>query len=151
MIAGMLTTVKPRITARPLVNAADLDIPYPMSIIGVTQSFLQTNRETLERVLRAYVEGVAMMVHDKERAMNILAKYLRRSDPAFLDETYALVKTYTERIPRFDSRAIPVLLEFDPVKGVTADALAPRVIDNSIVDQLAEEKFFDKFFGKELR
>jgi hypothetical protein len=23
--------------------------------------------------------------------------------------------------------------------------------DNSIVDQLAEEKFFEKFFGKELR
>jgi ABC-type nitrate/sulfonate/bicarbonate transport system substrate-binding protein len=90
MIAGMLTTVKPRITARPLVNAADLDIPYPMSIIGVTQS----NRETLERLLRAYVEGVAMMVHDKERAVNILAKYLRRSDPAFLDESYSLVKTY---------------------------------------------------------
>lgn len=151
MIAGMLTTVKPRIAARPLVNAADLDIPYPMSIIGVTQSFLQTNRETLERLLRAYVEGVAMMVHDKERAVNILAKYLRRSDPAFLDETYSLVKTYTERIPRFDSRAIPVLLEFDQVKGVTADALAPKVIDNSIVDQLAEEKFFEKVFGKELR
>ncbi len=49
--------------------------------------------------------------------MNILAKYLRRSDPAFLEETYLLVRTYTERIPRFDSRAIPVLLEFDPVKG----------------------------------
>jgi hypothetical protein len=42
-------------------------------------------------------------------------------------------------------------LEFDQVKGVTADALASRVIDNSIVDQLAEEKFFEKFFGKELR
>jgi len=151
MIAGMLTTVKPRIAARPLVNAADLDIPYPMSIIGVTQGFLQTNRETLERLLRAYVEGVAMMVYDKERAVNILAKYLRRSDPAFLDETYTLVRTYTERIPRFDARAIPVLLEFDPVKGVTADALEARVIDNSIVDQLAEEKFFEKFFGKELR
>jgi hypothetical protein len=92
-----------------------------------------------------------MMVHDKERAVNILAKYLRRSDPAFLEETYLLVRTYTERIPRFDSRAIPVLLEFDPVKGVTADALEARVIDNSIIDQLREERFFEKFFGKEHR
>jgi hypothetical protein len=87
-----------------------------------------------------------MMVHDKERAVNILAKYLRRSDPTFLDETYTLVRTYTERIPRFDPRAIPVLLEFDRVKGVTADTLGPRVIDNSIVDQLAEETFFEKFY-----
>ena len=151
MIAGMLTTVKPRIAARPLVNAADLDIPYPMSIIGVTQTFLQANRETLDRLLRAYVEGVAMMVHDKERAVKILAQYLRRSDPAFLDETYTLVRTYTERVPRFDSRAIPILLEFDQAKGVTADALAAKVIDNSLVDQLVAEKFIEKAFGKELR
>jgi putative hydroxymethylpyrimidine transport system substrate-binding protein len=151
MIAGMLTTVKPRIAARPLVNAADLDIPYPMSIIGVTQTFLQANRETLDRLLRAYVEGVAMMVHDKERAVKILAQYLRRSDPAFLDETYTLVRTYTERVPRFDSRAIPILLEFDQAKGVTADALAAKVIDNSLVDQLVAEKFIEKSFGKELR
>jgi putative hydroxymethylpyrimidine transport system substrate-binding protein len=151
MIAGMLTTVKPRTAARPLVNAADLDIPYPMSIIGVTQTFLQANRETLDRLLRAYVEGVAMMVHDKERAVKILAQYLRRSDPAFLDETYTLVRTYTERVPRFDSRAIPILLGFDQAKGVTADALAAKVIDNSLVDQLVAEKFIEKSFGKELR
>ena len=151
MIAGMLTTVRPRIAARPLINAADLDIPYPMSIIGVTQSFLQANRETLDRLLRAYVEGVAMMVHDKERAVRILAQYLRRSDPAFLDETYTLVRTYTERVPRFDSRAIAILLEFDQVKGVSADALAAKVIDNSIVDQLVAEKFIEKSFSKELR
>ena len=83
IIAGMLTTIKPKIAARPLLNAADLDIPYPMSIIAVNTSFLQSNRETLERLLRAYVEGVAMMVHDKDRAVKILAKYLRRTDPVF--------------------------------------------------------------------
>lgn len=151
IIAGMLTTIKPKIPARPLVNAADLDILYPMSVIGVTQSFLQSNRETLERLLRAYVEGVAMMVHEKDRAVKILAKYLRRSDPVFLDETYTLVRTYTERIPRFDPRAIPTLLEFEQNKGTNPDALAAKVIDNSIVDQLVEEKFMEKLFGKELR
>jgi ABC-type nitrate/sulfonate/bicarbonate transport system substrate-binding protein len=119
-----------------------------MSIIGVTQSFLHAKRETLDRLLRAYVEGVAMMVHDKERAVKILAKYLRRSDAEFIDETYTLVRTYTERIPRFDSRAIAVLLEFDQVKGVTADVLTARVIDNSIVDQLVEEKFMKKFLAR---
>ena len=151
MIAGMLTTIKPKIPARPLVNAADMDIPYPMSIIGVTQTFLQNNRDTLERLLRAYVEGVAMMVHDKDRATNILSKYLRRSDPAFLDETYTLVRTYTERIPRFDPRAIPVLLEFEQNKGTNAEELGARVIDNSIVDQLVRERFIEKSFGREFR
>jgi ABC-type nitrate/sulfonate/bicarbonate transport system substrate-binding protein len=151
MIAGMVTTVKPKLPARPLVNAADLDIPYPMSVIGVTQSFLQSNRDSVERLLRAYLEGVAMMVNDKERAMKVLAKYLRRSDPAYLEETYNLVRTYTERVPRVDLRAVATLLEFDPVKGVKADMLTSKVIDNSVVDQLVEEKFIEKLFGKDLR
>ncbi len=151
MIAGMLTTVKPRVPARPLVNAADLDIPYPMSIFGVSQNFLQNNRETLERLLRAYVEGVAMMVHDKDRAVKILAKYLRRTDAVFLDETYTLVRNYTERTPRFDPRAIPTLLEFEQAKDVNADALAAKVIDNSIIDQLVKEKFIEKLYAKEIR
>jgi len=151
IIAGMLTTIKPKIAARPLLNAADLDIPYPMSIIAVNRSFLQSNRETLERLLRAYVEGVAMMVHDKDRAVKILSKYLRRTDPVFLDETYTLVRTYTERTPRFDPRAIPTLLEFEHTKGINADALTAKVIDNSIVDQLVQEKFIEKLYGKEVR
>ena len=57
----------------------------------------------------------------------------------------------TERVPRFDARAIPILLEFDQAKGVTAGALAAKVIDNSLVDQLVAERFIDKTFAKEIR
>lgn len=78
-------------------------IHLTLDVLEIMAKFLQANRETLDRLLRAYVEGVAMMVDDKERAVRILAQYLRRSDSAFLDETYTLVRTYTERVPRFDS------------------------------------------------
>lgn len=151
LIAGMVSTVTPKGPSRALANAADLDIPYAMSVIAVTQSFLQTHRPGVERVLRAYVEGVAMMVHDRERARRILAKYLRRDNPAFLDETYTFVRNYTERTPRVDPRVIPLLLEFDPVKGVDAETLTAKMIDNSVVDQLLQENFIQRQFGKEFR
>src|SRR5258706_1716075 len=151
LIAGMVNTVAPKGPARVLANAADLDIPYAMSVFGVSRNYLQNNRATIERVLRAYVEGVAMMVHNKLLATKILAKYLQRTDPAFLDETYNLVRNYTERVPRLDPRVVPLLLEFDPVKGVDAETMAAKLIDNSIVDQPIVENFIDKQFGKELR
>jgi len=122
-----------------------------MSVIAVTQNYLQTNRSTVERVLRAYAEGVTAMVHNKETASRIFAKYLRRHEPALLDETYTFVRNYTERIPRVDPRVVPLLLEFDPIKGVGADALTARMIDNSIVDQLPREKFIQRQFGEEFR
>ena len=108
-----------------------------------------------EMSCRALVDGkIDMLMTTENRKYDWLAGQ-PRVRPLFTNvreaEAAYYKKTGTERIPRFDSRAIPVLLEFDQVKGVTADALAPRVIDNSIVDQLAEEKFFEKFFGKELR
>jgi hypothetical protein len=107
LIAGMVSTVTPKAPSRALANAADMDLPYVMSVIAVTRNFLQNNRLTVERVLRAYVEGVAMMVHNKERASKILAKYLRRADPAFLDETYTFVRTIPSGLPASTRASFP--------------------------------------------
>lgn len=38
-----------------------------------------------------------------------------------------------------DPRIVPLLLEFDSVKGIEPEALAAKMIDNSIVDQLIAE------------
>ena len=54
-------------------------------------------------------------------------------------------------MPRVDPRVVPLLLEFDSVKGVDAEALAAKMIDNSIVDQLVAEKFVQKQFGSNPR
>jgi hypothetical protein len=78
----------------------------------------------------------------------VLARYFKRNDPAFLDETYTLVTKFTEKTPRVDSRNVATVLEFEPVKGVDAETLAPKVIDNSIVDKLVKEGFIDRVFAR---
>ena len=75
-------------------------------------------------------------------------KNFKRSDANFLDETYALVTRFTETTPRVDTRNVATVLEFEPVKGVDAEALTPKVIDNSVVDKLAQEGFIEKVFAK---
>lgn len=147
-LAGMLTAVKPRAPARALLNAADLDIPFAMNVLAVTQDFLRKNPETAERALRAYIEAVALMHHDKETTLKVLQKYFRRSDPVFLEETYQIVTRYIEKTPRVDPRNVATTLEFEPVRGIDAETLTPKVIDNSIVDKLAKEGFIDKVFAK---
>ena len=149
IIAGFVTTVKPKTAARPLANAADLDVPYAMNLITVTQDFLKTNADTAERLLKAYIEGVGFMVRDRGLATKIFSKYLKRSDPAFLEETYAIVSKFLERIPRVDpahdrdrhrdrvdQRRQPLISSTD------------KLVDNSIVDRLVKEGFTAKVFGK---
>jgi NitT/TauT family transport system substrate-binding protein len=147
-IAGIVTGVKPAAPSRALLNAADLDIPFAMNVMAVTRDFLQKNPDTVERVVKAYIEAVATMNHDKEATLKVLAKYFKRNDPIFLDETYALVTKFIEKTPRVDARNVATVLEFEPVKGVDAETLTPKVIDNGVVDKLAKEGFIEKAFAK---
>ena len=150
-IAGMVTGVKPGAPARALLNAADLDIPFAMNVMAVTREFMQKNPDTVERVMKAYIEAVGAMNHDKETTLKVLAKYFKRNDPNFLDETYGIVTKFTEKIPRVDTRNVATVLEFEPVKGVDAETLTPKVIDNSVVDKLVKDGFIEKIFGKAAR
>jgi NitT/TauT family transport system substrate-binding protein len=147
-VAGIVTGVKPAVPSRALLNAFDLDIPFAMNVMAITREFLQQNPDVVERVIKAYVEAVAAMNNDKETTLKVLSKYLKRSDPDFLDETYRLVIRFTEKIPRVDSRNVETVLEFEPVKGVKAETLTAKVIDNGVVDKLAKDGFFDKVFGR---
>jgi ABC-type nitrate/sulfonate/bicarbonate transport system substrate-binding protein len=150
-IAGMVTSVRPRTAANALLNAADLEIPFAMNVFATTQEFLQKNPQLVERLLRAYIEGVAALSQDRAGAVRVLAKYLKRNDPAFLDEMHKISVRFTDRVPKIDHRTVATVLEFEPVKGVDADSLTSKVIDNSIVDKLAKEGFIEKAFSKGAR
>ncbi len=150
-IAGMVTSVRPRTAANALLNAADLEIPFAMNVFATTQEFLQKNAQVTERLLRAYIDGVAGLNNDRETALKVLAKYLKRNDPTFLDEMHKLSVRFTDRIPKVDPRTVATVLEFEPVKGVDPESLTSKVINNGIVDKLAKEGFIDKLFNKGAR
>ena len=146
-VAGMVTAVRPG-APRALLSAADLDIPFAMNVMVVTREFLRKNPDTVERVLKGYIEAVGAMNHDKQATLKVLAKYFKRSDPSFLDETYGIVTKFTEKIPRVDTRNVATVLEFEPVKGVDPETLTAKVIDNSVVDKLVKDGFIEKVFAK---
>ena len=60
-------------------------------------------RQEVDALLRAYIEGVAAMNRDRETALRVLAKYLKRNDPSFLEEMYKIAVQFTDRIPRVDA------------------------------------------------
>ncbi|HSF60044.1 MAG TPA: ABC transporter substrate-binding protein, partial [Candidatus Binatia bacterium] len=147
-VAGIVTGVKPAAPSRALLDAADLDIPFSMNVMAVTRDFLLKNSDTAERVIKGYIEAVGAMNHDKETTLKVLAKYFKRRDPNFLDETYALITRFIDKTPRINARNVATVLEFEPVKGIDAETLTPKVIDNSVVDKLAKEGFIEKVFIK---
>jgi hypothetical protein len=81
----------------------------------------------------------------------VAAVWMAHDTGAFLDEMHKIAVRFTDRIPKVDPRTVATVLEFEPVKGVDADSLAPKVIDNTIIDKLAREGFIDKAFAKVTR
>ncbi|MEX0806057.1 MAG: ABC transporter substrate-binding protein [Candidatus Binatia bacterium] len=148
IIAGMVSSYGPKARHRSLTDAVKLDIPYAGSMMTIRRSFLQDRRDTVERVLRAYVEGLAAFLNQKATAKKVLVKYIRRDQPDFLEETYDTASKYLEPVPRVDPLIVPAILGFAGIKDVEANELTAKVIDNSVLDKLQRERFFDNLFTK---
>ena len=118
-----------------------------MNMIAVQREYYRRNPEALENMVRAYADGLAFMHRNKERALKIIAKYGRLNDAKLVEQFYDDAITYLDRVPRAEPEAVQTILEFMGKKGVPAETFQ----DNTIVDKLTREGFFDKIYKKSQR
>jgi ABC-type nitrate/sulfonate/bicarbonate transport system substrate-binding protein len=137
--------VTPPSQAKVLLQLVDMGIPYSMNMIAVQREYLRRNPDVVENAVRAYVDGLAFMHRNKERALKIIAKYSRLNDPKQIDQFYDDAMTYLDRVPRAEPEAVQTILEFMGKKGIALDTFQ----DNSIIDKLTREGFFDKLYKKQ--
>ena len=147
LIAGAVTSemrVTPPSQAKILVRLVDMGIPYSMNMIAVQREYYRRNPAAVESMVRAYADGIAFMNQNKERAIKIITKYSRLTDPKMIDVHYNDSVTYLERIPRAEPEAVQTILEFMGKRGIPSETFQ----DNSIVEKLTREGFFDKLYKK---
>jgi ABC-type nitrate/sulfonate/bicarbonate transport system substrate-binding protein len=145
LIAGAVTSelrVSPPSRPKVLVRLVDMGIPYSMNMIAVQREYYRANPALVEKMLRAYAEGVAFMNRNKEHSLKIIAKYSRLSDPRMIEAHYNDSVTYLERIPTPEPEAVQTILEFMGKKGVPLETF----MDRAIVDRLSAEGFFKKLY-----
>lgn len=147
LIAGAVTS-ELRVTAasqpRILLRLVDMGIPYSMNMIAVQREYYQRNPAAVESMVRAYAEGIAFMNQNRERAIKIITKYSRLTDPKMIEDHYNDSATYLDRIPRAEPEAVQTILEFMGKRGIPPETFQ----DNTIVEKLTREGFFDKLYKK---
>ena len=146
-IAGAVTSdmrVVPPSQPKILLQLIEMGIPYSMNMLAVSRELLKRNPDTAEKIVRAYSEGVAFMTQNKERALKIIAKYAHLTDPKQIEEHYRDSVAYLDRIPRAEPEAVQTILEFMGKKGMPAETFQ----DNSIIDKLTREGFFEKLYKR---
>src|SRR5262245_21517158 len=147
LIAGAVTSemrVTPPSQPKILVRLVDMGIPYSMNMIAVQRDYYRRSPAAVENMVRAYADGIAFMNQNRDRAIKIIIKYSRLTDPKMIDEHYNDAATYLDRIPRAEPEAVQTILEVMGKKGIPVETFQ----DNVIVEKLTREGFFDKLYRK---
>jgi len=139
LIQGAVRSVKPDAKAHGLADLAELKIPFPMDLFAVNRDYYKNSSKVVEAMLRAYSDGVATIMRRKEFATDVIRKYLRKSD---VDDSYDYAARYLERVPRVDPAGIQTVLAWEG----KSDIAPSRFYDNTIVDRLTQEKFFESLY-----
>jgi ABC-type nitrate/sulfonate/bicarbonate transport system substrate-binding protein len=136
---------------RNLGNISDYDDIYAPSVYLFKKSVATRNPKLAEALVKACAEAIKRFYDDKPFAMKAYLAW-DKQDPADLERTYdhyAKVNTY-ERVPYVLAPAVQYILDH-PADEPTAAQLRAfdfhKVIDNSLVDRLVKEGFFEKLFG----
>ena len=139
LIAGAVRSVKPDRKAHGLADLAELNIPFPMDLFAVNREYYKHSYKVVEGMLKAYSDGVATIKKRKDVAVAVIRKYLRKTD---VEDSYEYAFRYLERIPRVDHASIQTVLAMEN----KSDMSPSRFYDNTIIDRLVQEGFFDGLY-----
>jgi hypothetical protein len=85
----------------------------------------------------------------KEEAKAIFAKYTKIKDPGMLEGSLAYGYDFIEKVPLVKPAGFQVTLDDVAKKNSNAKAAKPeQFFDNSLVQELIDEGFFTKLWGK---
>ena len=130
---------------KELVDFGEIGIVYPNSPLATTQLFLEKNRNTALRVLRAYCEGIHRVRTDKEGTIKVLARYTKVRDAEILAELYRIYGVkYLEPIPKVRLDAVDEVLRSE-VKTAAA-VKASDFVDNTLVTELEQQGLFQTLY-----
>jgi ABC-type nitrate/sulfonate/bicarbonate transport system substrate-binding protein len=143
MISGAVLSMRPGPKAQILVDLPDLGIPYSMNLIAVKRDYYAASPKAVEAMLKAYIEGMAVLKTKKEESLKALGKYMRR-DPSTLIEPYEYAVKYLDPVPIVEPATIQTVLNWEGKGNVPVTSF----FDNTIINRLIKEGFIDHFYKK---
>ena len=134
-----------------LGNISDYDDIYAPSVYLFKKATIASNPKLPEQLMKAHAEAIKRFYEDKAFAIKAYLAW-DKQEPADIERVYdhyAKVNTY-ERVPYIPAAAVQYVLDHPSDEQSAAQMRAfdfHKVIDNSLVDRLVKEGFFEQLFG----
>jgi len=128
---------------KELLNLAELKLRYPSTALVSTESFIKNRSQTLERFLRATLEGIKYAKTNPDFTIKVLGKYTRISDLKLLSSAFrTYVLGYIRDLPTVSSAEVETALEEIAARNPKARGLEPKQFyDSAPLEKLAREGF----------
>ncbi|HVO93562.1 MAG TPA: ABC transporter substrate-binding protein [Terriglobales bacterium] len=132
-----------------LANLAKEDIPFMHIGLTTSRRWVKEHRPEAKAFVRAYGRAIHFMHTRKEETRKIFAKYTKINDPEMLDGSIQYGYDFMEKIPLVKAPAFQVTLDQIARTNPKAKQAKPeQFFDNSVVQELIDEGFFAKLWGR---
>ena len=118
--------------------------PFPQSGLVVRKEYLRSHRDTVKRMLMAYVEAIHILKKDAQRSTGIMKKYMRIKDDAIAKHSYDYYSKLFSQPPLTEEEGIAEVLKFlaaQPGYPAVKNAKPEDFFDNTILQELQREGF----------
>jgi len=141
---------------KTLANLSDHDDIFASTAYILTKKLLASDPKLAENLIKAQAEAIKRFYEDKPFAVQAFLKYDKNAVEAEVERVYDLYAKPQafERVPYVLAGAVKSVVDqqADPQMAEQMKAYDfHKVIDNSIVEKLVKEGFFEKLYGPSIK
>ena len=129
---------------RMIANLAKEEIPFMHIGLTTSKKWVREHRPQAKAFIRAYGRAIHFMHTRKEETRAIFAKYTRINDAGMLDGSIQYGYDFMEKVPLVKT----TLDQIAKTNPKAKQAKAEQFFDNSLVQELIDEGFFTKLWGR---
>jgi len=136
-------------TREGLKLLAQFDAPTPAGGISTTESFLKQNRALIINFLKGYMEGIHYLLTQKEKSLEVLARYLRNPDMSIVGYFYDDIAHRVEKDLRPKPESVRFLNELVALDEPNTRQLGETDHwDLSLIEEIRRSGFVEQLYKK---
>jgi ABC-type nitrate/sulfonate/bicarbonate transport system substrate-binding protein len=122
---------------KELAYLPQVGISFQHTTLATTRRYIEKNRPTALRILRAYVAAIERIRTDKAFTLKVLSKYMGVSDQAVLDYSYTVGQPLFKAPPYPTIEGVQAVIDFMAEKEPKAKQFQPKdFIDMSLLQEI---------------
>lgn len=127
---------------RSLLDYSTAGFDYQHNGMGTTKSFVEKNRDLMDRFLRAMIEGIHRYKTDRAFGLKVLERHLRVQDAETIQSAYDYYTPKTSLVPYVNMKGMKFLLDTIVEGNPKAKNVKPDdIVDHSILKAIEASGF----------